>query len=344
MEMTNLEYVQHQIGYVFRRKGLLCQAFTRKSYTEENNNALLNNEVLEFYGDKALDLIVMKKMSEYYGRIGEEELYVSSVSEGQLTDIKKKLVCKEMLANRICALDFHQRLIMGKGDLEQKVWEQESVQEDLFEAIVGAVALDSDWDMDALSTVVERMLNPEFYFENGFGESIDYVGLLQQWYQKRYGQIPLYSFSECVRSPELFPEATSEKRFQCDVTIAPFPPFKALGKSKIDARMAAAEKAYRYLEANHLLLSLVDEVGVPEPDRAINQLQELYQKGYISEPQYSFAENHDENGNPIWDCTCYVASLNQGVSVSHSSKKQAKKNAAYLLMWPFLGEVDNHET
>ena len=184
----------------------------------------------------------------------------------------------------------------------------------------------------------------EFYFENGFGESIDYVGLLQQWYQKRYGQIPLYSFSECVRSPELFPEATSEKRFQCDVTIAPFPPFKALGKSKIDARMAAAEKAYRYLEANYLLLSLVDEVGVPEQDRAINQLQELYQKGYISEPQYSFAENHDENGNPIWDCTCYVASLNQGVSVRHSSKKQAKKNAAYLLVWLFLGEVDNHET
>ena len=148
------------------------------------------------------------------------------------------------------------------------------MQEDLFEAIVGAVALDSDWDMDALSTVVERMLNPEFYFENGFGESIDYVGLLQQWYQKRYGQIPVYSFSECVRSPELFPEATSGKRFQCDVTIVPFPPFKALGKSKIDARMAVAEKAYRYLEANHLLLSLVDEVGVPEQDRAINQLQE----------------------------------------------------------------------
>ena len=343
MEMTNLEYVQHQIGYVFRRKGLLCQAFTRRSYTEESNNAALNNEVLEFYGDKALDLIVMKKMSAYYGRIGEGELYASSVSEGQLTEIKKKLVCKEMLASRIRALDFHRRLIMGKGDFEQKVWEQESVQEDLFEAIVGAVAIDSNWDMDALTKVIERMLNPEFYFKNGFGESIDYVGLLQQWYQKRYGQIPVYSFSTGVRSPELFSEITGGIQYECDVTIAPFSPFKALGKSKIDARMAAAEKAYRYLGTNNLLLSLVDEVGTPEPDRAINQLQELYQKGYISEPQYSFAEKHDENGNPIWDCTCYVTSLNQGVSVSHSSKKQAKKNAAYLLVWPFLGEVDNHE-
>ena len=60
MEMKNLEYIQLHIGYTFENRGLLCQAFTRKSYTEENKNAL-HNEVLEFYGDKALDFIIMKK-------------------------------------------------------------------------------------------------------------------------------------------------------------------------------------------------------------------------------------------------------------------------------------------
>jgi ribonuclease-3 len=292
MEMTNLEYIQLHIGYTFKNKGLLCQAFTRKSYTEENKNAL-HNEVLEFYGDKALDFIVMKKMCENYGRIGAGNLFVSSVDEGSLTDIKKKLVCREMLAKKIRELDFHKRLILGKSDYLQRIWEQESVQEDLFEAILGAVAIDSDWDVEVLTRVVDRMLNPEFYFKKGFDESMDYVGLIQQWYQKKYGQLPLYTFTTGVRSPELFPEISTESRFQCDVTIAPFPPFKALGKNKNDARMAAAEKAYRYLEKGNLLLSLVDEVGVPELDRAINQLQELYQKGYISEPQYTFMENHD---------------------------------------------------
>ena len=40
MEMTNLEYIQFNIGYTFKKRGLLCQAFTRKSYSEENKNAL----------------------------------------------------------------------------------------------------------------------------------------------------------------------------------------------------------------------------------------------------------------------------------------------------------------
>lgn len=46
--------VQEQIGYDFKNLDLLQQAFTRRSYTAENGGE--NNEVLEFIGDKALDL------------------------------------------------------------------------------------------------------------------------------------------------------------------------------------------------------------------------------------------------------------------------------------------------
>ncbi len=44
--------VQEQIGYEFENLDLLKQAFTRRSYTEENGAE--NNEVFEFIGDKAL--------------------------------------------------------------------------------------------------------------------------------------------------------------------------------------------------------------------------------------------------------------------------------------------------
>jgi ribonuclease-3 len=70
--------------------------------------------------------------------------------------------------------------------------------------------------------------------------------------------------------------------------------------------MAVAEKAYRYLKENKLLFTWVDEIGEPSIDRAINQLQELYQKGYIGEPWYDFAETYDDNGNPVWRCECHV--------------------------------------
>ena len=47
MERKNaLSFVQRQIGYEFKNLDLLEQAFTRRSYTEENGGE--NNEVLEF--------------------------------------------------------------------------------------------------------------------------------------------------------------------------------------------------------------------------------------------------------------------------------------------------------
>ena len=350
MEMKNLEYIQLHIGYTFKNRGLLCQAFTRKSYTEENKNAL-NNEVLEFYGDKALDFIVMKKMSEYYGHIGAGELFSSSLDEGKLTEIKKKLVCREMLASKIRMLDFQQRLLMGRGDIEQEIWNQESVQEDLFEAILGAVAIDSDWNVDALTKVVDRMLNPEFYFENGFGDEIDYVQLMQQWNQKKCGQSPRYFVTNCVRTYSLLEDyhnkfGEKSAKYECETTYG-WPDVRsarALGETKKEAIINAAQAAYEDLEKNHMWFTLRDEIGAPDIDRAINQLQELYQKGYISEPRYEYSETHDTNGNPMWECHCYLESLGQGFVVTNASKKQAKKIAAYQMVWLYLGEVKHDET
>ena len=55
-----------------------------------------------------------------------------------------------------------------------------------------------------------------------------------------------------------------------------------------------------------MLILPIDEVGEPDIERAINQLQELSQKGYIGEVSYEFFESHDDNGNPIWKCNCSV--------------------------------------
>lgn len=59
--------VQAQIGYQFNNLDLLNQAFTRRSYSEENGGE--NNEVLEFIGDKALDFAVIKLLIAKYGKM-----------------------------------------------------------------------------------------------------------------------------------------------------------------------------------------------------------------------------------------------------------------------------------
>ena len=324
MNNETLLEIATQLEYDFDDIRILRQAFTRKSYSEEHNGEH-HNEVLEFYGDKALEFVVMKKLSEYYGNMTQNGKYASEKAEGQVTEIKKKLICKKMLAHRIDMFGFTEHILMGNGDVGQKVQNQDSVKEDLFEAIVGAIAIDSGWDVDALEDVVDRMLDIEHYLEKGFSDDENYVDLIQTWCQKRYGWIPEYGFEE------------TEEDYECSLTLSDdYDDFIGCGYSKREARMNVAQKAYEYLEENDELLLPVDEVGEPNIERAINQLQELYQKGYIDEPYYEFYEEYDYNGNPIWRCECHIKGAEEYYWITASSKKNGKKRVAYDMLCDVL--------
>ena len=349
MNYETLKYFQGQIGYVFKNPGLFQQAFIRRSYSEENDCE--DNEVLEFIGDKALDFIVVKLLTEKYGSYAEEQddfdpsqhcnTYITRYNEGRFTELKKKLVCREMLASRIRMVGFQYQLIMGKSDIDQQVFEQESVQEDLFEAIIGAVALDSKWNLDALTNVVDLMLEPNFYLENGFDDQVNYVELLQQWYQKKYHRIPVY----CYRNTGGFPYGDKYGKYVCELGLHPLNQgFWDVSDTKSEARMAVAEQAYRYLEENGLLLTWVDEIGEPSMDKAINQLQELYQKGYIGEPWYDFSETYDEKGNPVWHCECHLVGGEFYQHGEFTSKKYGKKVVAYAMLCSILKGEENDAT
>ena len=105
MNNETLLEIATQLEYDFEDIRILRQAFTRKSYSDEHNGEH-HNEVLEFYGDKALEFVVMKKLSEYYGNTTQNGKYASEKAEGPLTEIKKKLVCQKMLAHRIDTFGF----------------------------------------------------------------------------------------------------------------------------------------------------------------------------------------------------------------------------------------------
>ena len=194
MKRTNdhIENIQRKIGYDFKNTDLLFQAFIRKSYSEENGGE--NNEVLEFIGDKVLDLIVVKLLAEKHGEIKKAqigslkdlELFVSELDEGELTEKKRKLVEKKNLAQRMLDLGFSKYLIMSKGDLENELQYSKSVMEDLFEAIIGAIALDSNWNLKEIQNVVECMLD----LENFSDDDENYMNKLQEWSLKRYGVLP----------------------------------------------------------------------------------------------------------------------------------------------------------
>ena len=78
--------------------------------------------------------------------------------------------------------------------------------------------------------------------------------------------------------------------------------------------------------------TMKDEIDEPSKDFAINQLEILARRGYFSIPIYVFEETHDKDGNPIWSCTCKSKEYEKSFTSKSSSKKEAKKQAAFKML------------
>ncbi|MCM1541996.1 MAG: putative dsRNA-binding protein [Blautia sp.] len=361
MEKNEFRFIQDQIAYNFKNLDLLQQAFVRRSYSKENGGE--DNEILEFIGDKVLDFIVVKYLSEKYGyflsecddfdREQEFDEFASEYQENRLTEIKKRLVCKKMLAHRIDVLGLTEFLIMGKDDINNHVQEEDSIKEDLFEAILGAVALDSQWDISELQDVVEIMLSPDSELAQDIFS--DYVGLIQDWVSKKNKTIPLYHFEKASYTSTWYVpfngisqriegfEKISRIQFHCLLKIDEhLPIFRGFGISKKEARNAVCRVAYDYLEKHNLVNCIKDEIPNPNKAEAINQLEILARRGYFSIPKYDFQQEYDKNGNPVWKCECCIEEEVRRFLAKSSSKREAKKLSAFKMLEYILQKNNQH--
>ena len=349
MNRKDLEKIQLTIGYSFNEPMLLQQAFTRRSYSQEHGGQ--NNENLEFFGDKVLDFIVTKRIATYFGEQCQNGSYVTfgGEGEGEFTKIKERLVECSMLAHRIDVLGLAHYLIMGKGDIKKQVQNEDSVKEDLFEAIIGAVSIDCNWDIGKIQNIVERMLDIQNYLSH-FKIQNSNVDLVQQWWQMQFKQAPNYSFHNSLERTVTESMANMcGKSFEngigimaCQLDYADLV-FIGRGKSKVEAREKAAQVFYNYLVNHHFLFPLTHEIGEPCEERAISQLQELAQKGYINFPIYSFKEEYDGDGNPIWTCICEIEGFDNSYENTRSSKKEAKRASAYEMLLEVLRKFIDEE-
>lgn len=359
MKNFNANTIENAIGYRFSNKDLLKQAFTRKSYTVEMDQGE-NNEVLEFLGDKVLDLIVTKKLIEQTTQIASVNMMlidptltprdaslICYMDEDALSQARAEVVNKKSLAGCINVLGLHDYLIMSKSDIMQNVQCEDSVKEDLFEAIIGAVTIDCNWDMPTITDVIDFMLHLEERLYNGFvSESYNFKQLVQAWCQRKHKCLPEYRFyssMDLVGYPnkELLEDINNIKNFgfTCRIVLPGInEKIYGYGASKAKASVDAAEKAYVYLQKNNMLINLKDIIGEPCLDRAINQLQELYQKKYINKPEYDVYEERDNDGSSIWYCTCKIECIGElrfgtyecgDYNTGSSTKVEAKKIAAY---------------
>lgn len=145
MESNQIIEIEKIIGYTFNDKQLLMRAFTHSSYVNENQR-FVDYERLEFVGDAVLGCIVAIYLYNTY----------PSNSEGELTKLRSSMVSADALGKVIETLDVLKYVKVGAGT---PVSDAKNIKSDLFEAIVGAIVIDNNYDFAPAKAFVLKYLS-----------------------------------------------------------------------------------------------------------------------------------------------------------------------------------------
>ncbi len=125
------------IGYTFKNKDLIIQAFTHSSFVNEQKiNKKPDYERLEFLGDAVLEMISSAFLFKKY----------PDKKEGEMSKIRASLVCEPALAFDSEQLELKNYIQLGKGEEATGGRNKDSIISDVMEAVIGALFLDGGID------------------------------------------------------------------------------------------------------------------------------------------------------------------------------------------------------
>lgn len=312
-----IEKIEETLGYTFKSKALLSQAFTRSSYAEEDRmhgGKGLSNEQLEFYGDSVLNYIVVAELAKHQAKADEDGNVISRTEE-DMSNFVSFWTDKNMLSFRIGQLQLGKYLLLSKGDRKQNVGKNKSAKEDLYEAIIGAIWFDSNFDIELLTKIVYRTLTLEFspdYFDK------DKINKSRQFYKahnEEYGDV----------DPTVVPKIRVDEdgNFVCEIEDEGQSCFIKLEKLS-NGQMSSfnvSDEAMNYLDDNEILKlkKKIDPSTVTEAN-AVQKLLQLFQLKIIKIKPIQEEEFNYENG--YW-----VARITLGDGSKFASTKKTKAEA-----------------
>ena len=222
----DLNSLEKEIGYVFKKRSLLKQAVTHRSYANENRGSGPFNERLEFVGDAVLSLISADFLYKKF----------PSMAEGDLTKLRSSLVCTASLSEYARRIKLGDYLLLGKGGLATGGNERDSNLENAFEALIAAVYLDGG--IDKARRFVLRFLDDSV--ETHHISFKDYKTKLQEIVQESHEETLNY-----VITKESGPD--HDKRYEVEVHLNSNVIGKGKGRSKKQAEQEAAKQALQLM-------------------------------------------------------------------------------------------------
>ena len=222
--VDELNLLEDSLKYTFTNKPLLNKALTHKSYVNEKNPGLKNNERLEFLGDSVLDLIVSNYLVANH----------VDLNEGTLSKIRAAVVNESCLAKLARNFDLGKYLLLGKGEQLSGGRDKASLLANTFEAVVGAIYLDSNFE--TVCQVLLPAMEGEIIQYVDKRQFRDFKSELQEWTQNKFDSTPSYQVTR-----ESGPD--HEKLFEVAVLIQNKPFGTGTGRSKKEAEQASAKMA-----------------------------------------------------------------------------------------------------
>lgn len=225
-----LNNLEKKLDYQFKNKLLLKEALTHPSFQKKSlKDRITNNQRLEFLGDSVLNLIAT------------EHLYrkLASFSEGELTKIKSVMVSKDILAKWADRLSLGKYIILGKGEDSTGGRKKLSILADCFEALLGAIYLDSG--LQKAKNIISSFIKEEteLIMKGKYGE--DYKTLLQEISQKKMKCLPEYYLIK-EKGPD------HKKIFCIEVRLKEITYGTGTGENKKEAEQDAAQVALKKLK------------------------------------------------------------------------------------------------
>ena len=221
--MPDFSSFAKQLDLSFNNLDLLIEALTHRSYLNEHREyAGSHNERLEFLGDAVLELAVTDFLFKKF----------PGIAEGELTAYRAALVNTVSLAASAQALGINEYLLLSKGEAKDTGRARDVILADAFEAIIGAVYLDSGFA--SAEAFIAKNLYSKIDDVIAKRSYQDAKSRFQEIAQEKRGTTPSYETLS-----EIGPD--HNKRFTVGVFIGSEEIARGEGQSKQEAEQAAAQ-------------------------------------------------------------------------------------------------------
>lgn len=226
-----VDALEARLGVPLPDREIALAALTHKSFVNEHrDDAIHDNERLEFLGDAVIDLAVAHRLVERF----------PDAREGELSKMRAAVVDEQGLAAMGRGLGLGELLRLGRGEERTGGREKPSLLADAMEAVVAVVYLASG--IQGVLSVVDRFLGEAFERAAAGTLDRDWKTQFQELAQSRVRATPRYRVI-AEHGPD------HSKIFEVETDLRGEVFGRGTGRSKKDAEQAAARLALETLAA-----------------------------------------------------------------------------------------------